>query len=85
MLTNFDSPSRSLNLRPNSFDFWMIYQTRPENEFWYGDCGYITGAKIVRMYINPLIPMRIVVLSPTAVLMFITKSPSPMKNRKRET
>ena len=44
----------------------------------------ISRARIVKMYINPLIPMGMVVLSPTVVLMFITKSPSPTKNRKRE-
>jgi hypothetical protein len=62
----------------------MIYQTSAENEFWYGDCGYITGPKIVKIYINPLMPIGMVVLSPTVVLMFITESPSPMKKRKRE-
>ena len=47
-LTDFISPSspRSLYLRLRSF--WATNQIRPENEFWYGDCGYITGAIVVK-------------------------------------
>jgi len=82
--TDVNSPSPSLNLRPNNFDFWTIYQISTENEFWYGDCGYITGANVVKIYRIPVIPMGIVVLIPTAVLIFSTESQSPTKNRNNE-
>ena len=61
-------------------------QMSPENEFWYGDCGYTTDANVEKMYRMPQIPIGtvVLVLTPTAMLMFSTKSPSPTKNRNRE-
>ena len=85
-LTDLLAPSEPLSWYRQlpTGNFCFRYQKMTENEFWYGDCGYITGTKMVRMYINPMVPMGMVVLSPTVVLMSITKSPSPTKNRKRE-
>src|SRR5260221_13895482 len=47
-LTDFNSPSNPRSLYLRQRNFWAKYQKRPENEFWYGDCGYITGAIIVK-------------------------------------
>jgi len=82
-LKDFNAPleSRSLYLRP--CNFWIRYQIRPENEFWYGDCGYITGATSVKMYTNTVIPIGTVVLIPTAVLMFNTVAKSYKEQEER--
>src|SRR6267154_824203 len=56
----------------------------PENEFWYGDCGYMIGAKIVKIYRRTPTPMGIMALNPTLVLIFSRESTSPAKNRNRD-
>jgi len=58
---------------------------RPENEFWYGDCGYITGASVVKMYNKLAMPIGMMVLRPTVLLVLNTKFASPTKKRKTET
>jgi|SRR5712672_93139 len=43
------------------------------------------GANIVKMYSNPVIPIGILVLSPTVVLVFRAESQRPPKKRNRDT
>ena len=42
------------------------------------------GAKIIRIYDRPLIPMGTMVLRATSVLIFISESLRPAKKRNRE-
>ena len=56
-----------------------------DNQVWYGDRGKKKGTNVAMIYSKPLMAMGIVVLIPTLVSIFSTKSQSPAKKRKRDT
>ena len=62
----------------------MMADKRLENELWYGDAGRNMGTNVMVIYSELLKAMGTVVLIPTVMLRFSTRSQSPAKKRKRD-